>query len=119
MPAASVEREATVEDLNQAKSRFWSKMKAFAGKVPFGKDAVALYYFITDPAVSFVAKGAAIAALLYFISPADVVPDTIPIAGLLDDAGVIAGVISMLGSQLKPFKDRAAQWVKSGQTPEE
>lgn len=114
----TIEREATPEDLKKAKSEFWAKMKKFAGKVPFAKDAVSLYYFVTDPGVGFALKGAAVFALLYFISPVDVVPDTIPIAGLLDDAGVVAGVMSLLGSQLKPYKDRAAQWLKDGATPE-
>ena len=114
----TIEREATPEDLKKAKSEFWAKLKKFAGKVPFAKDTVSLYYFVTDPGVGFALKGAAVFALLYFISPVDVVPDTIPIAGLLDDAGVVAGVMSLLGSQLKPYKDRAAQWLKDGATPE-
>lgn len=115
----TIEREAAPEDLAKAKSEFWNKMRLFAGKVPFAKDAVSLYYFITDPAVSLALKGAGIFALLYFISPVDVVPDTIPLAGLLDDAGVIAGVMSLLGSQLKPYKERAAQWLKRGSIPKE
>jgi len=114
----TIEREATPEDLNKAKSEFWNKMRKFAGKVPFSKDVVSLYYFITDPGVGLALKGAAIFGLLYFISPVDVVPDTIPLAGLLDDAGVIAGVMSLLGSQLKPYKDRAAEWLKNGANPE-
>lgn len=115
----TIEREATPEDLAKAKSEFWNKMRRFAGKVPFAKDAVSLYYFITDPAVGLTLKGAGVFALLYFISPVDVVPDTIPLAGLLDDAGVIAGVMSLLGSQLKPYKERAAEWLKRGSNPEE
>jgi len=115
----TIDSQAKPEDLKQAKAEFWAKMKRFAGKVPFAKDAVALYYFITDPAVGLVFKGAAVAALLYFISPADVIPDAIPLAGFMDDAGVIAAVMSLLGSQLKPYKDRASEWLKRGQTPED
>lgn len=115
----TIEREATPEDLAKAKSEFWAKMKKFAGKVPFSKDVVSLYYFIKDPAVNIALKGAAVFALLYFISPVDMVPDTIPLAGLLDDAGVVAGVISLLGSQLKPYKERAAEWFKRGSSNEE
>lgn len=35
---------------------------------------------------------AIIAALLYFVSPIDVIPDSIPVAGYLDDA-LVAGII--------------------------
>ncbi len=37
-----------------------------------------------------------ITALLYFLSPVDAVPDLIPVAGLLDDAAVIAAAVSTI-----------------------
>jgi uncharacterized membrane protein YkvA (DUF1232 family) len=52
------------------------------------------------------AKALIIGALLYFISPIDLVPDFIPIAGYLDDIAVIAGVVALLASQLKKFKEK-------------
>lgn len=110
-------REASADDLKKAKEKFWDKMKQFAGKVPFAKDAAALYYFVRDPAISLGVKSAAVLALLYFISPIDVVPDTIPIAGLVDDAGVIAAVMQLLGGKLKPYKEMAESWFKRGQKP--
>lgn len=42
----TIEREPTPEDLKKAKTEFWDKMRKFAGKVPFSKDVVSLYYFI-------------------------------------------------------------------------
>lgn len=44
------------------------------------------------------------AALLYFISPIDVVPDFIPVAGLLDDAAVVALVVSSFSKEIERFK---------------
>lgn len=37
-----------------------------------------------------------IAALFYFISPVDAIPDVIPIAGLTDDAAVIAAAVATI-----------------------
>lgn len=41
-------------------------------------------------------------ALLYFLSPVDLVPDFIPLAGLLDDLSVVGLVASVLSSALEP-----------------
>jgi len=47
----------------------------------------------------------ATAAVIYFVSPIDVVPDFIPIAGLIDDISVITFVAKALKSDLIKFKD--------------
>lgn len=41
-------------------------------------------------------KGAIIIVLLYFISPIDFVPDTIPAAGLLDDMIIVPAALSFI-----------------------
>ena len=66
------------------------KLKRFLGKVQFLEEAIALYYCAIDPMTPVRAKAVAFAALAYFIMPVDLVPDTIPVAGMLDDATVIA-----------------------------
>lgn len=108
------EDEASADDLKNAKKNFWIKMKRFAGKVPFAKDATALFYLVKDPRISLSVKSTAVLALLYFISPVDLIPDTIPLAGFLDDAGVIAAAISMIGPLLTPYKERADDWFAKG-----
>jgi uncharacterized membrane protein YkvA (DUF1232 family) len=52
---------------------------------------------------------AVIFALLYFINPADLIPDVIPIAGYVDDATVVGIVIASIRSHLDNYKD----WKKS------
>jgi uncharacterized membrane protein YkvA (DUF1232 family) len=46
---------------------------------------------------------AAVAALAYVISPVDAVPDFIPVVGLLDDASVIAFVVSQIHHELNAY----------------
>ena len=45
-----------------------------------------------------------VAAILYLISPLDVIPDFIPVAGYADDAAVIAWVLNSIAEELKDFK---------------
>ena len=48
---------------------------------------------------------AALGAIIYLVSPIDLIPDVIPIVGWLDDAAVITAVLGLgLGSELKKFR---------------
>ena len=55
--------------------------------------ALVLYYTLESPKVSLKEKAYIIGALGYLISPLDVVPDAIPIAGLGDDLAVLMYVL--------------------------
>lgn len=108
------EREATAEDLKNAKEGFWSKMHDFVGRVPFARQAVALFYMIKDPKADLGVKGAAVLALLYFISPIDAVPDVVPVVGLMDDAAVVSTALMILGAMIKPYMQLADDWYHKG-----
>jgi len=47
----------------------------------------------------------AIAAIVYFVNPFDVMPDFIPGAGFLDDAGIIAFVVNSIKNHIELFKE--------------
>lgn len=47
-----------------------------------------------------------LATLAYFVSPVDAIPDILPFAGLIDDAGLIAWTVRSLRSDLESFR----QW---------
>ncbi|WP_223066746.1 YkvA family protein [Paenibacillus caui] len=79
---------------------FFRKMKSAAGKIPFTKDVVALYYCAMDPNTPLYAKGVALAALAYFISPVDAVPDVIAGLGFTDDAGAVITALKVLGHHI-------------------
>lgn len=51
----------------------------------------------------------AIAAIIYFLNPFDLIPDFIPVIGYVDDAAVIAWTIKSIYDDLEDFK----RWEKS------
>ena len=50
-----------------------------------------------------------VAAILYFVTPIDLIPDAVPGAGLMDDATVLAFVLAKLEIEL----DRFSGWEKA------
>lgn len=48
---------------------------------------------------------ALVGALGYVLSPLDLIPDFIPGAGFLDDAGVFAAVLGFAGGDLKKYRE--------------
>jgi uncharacterized membrane protein YkvA (DUF1232 family) len=44
-----------------------------------------------------------VAAIIYFVSPIDLIPDFLPAAGFIDDAAVIAFVLGQIKSELDAF----------------
>ena len=59
-----------------------------------------LWAYVRDPNVHWAQKALPLAGLVYLVSPIDLVPDFIPGAGLLDDAGVIGMIVWRLGAVL-------------------
>ena len=47
---------------------------------------------------------AIVGALLYVFSPIDLIPDFIPVAGLLDDAAVLAACLKFIGKDLSKYQ---------------
>ena len=77
--------------------------------------ALILYYTLQSPKVSATNKAMIIGALGYLISPIDVVPDAIPIAGLADDLGVLVFVLKKVWTDVDPdiqvkARQRLAKW---------
>ena len=92
----------------RARTDFWSKVKRFAGQVPFVEDIVAGYYCALDPATPMRVRGMLLAALAYFIMPADLIPDMIAGLGFADDAALLTAVIGLVASHITPTHRAAA-----------
>lgn len=107
--------ELTVDKLPYSKENedivtrnFWTKTKKFAGKIPFTKDAIAMYYCAVDSKTPLWAKGIAFGALAYFISPVDAIPDALLGLGFTDDAAIIAaGIKAIAGQVTDEHRDKA------------
>jgi uncharacterized membrane protein YkvA (DUF1232 family) len=77
--------------------------------------ALILYYTLQSDKVSKTDKAIIIGALGYMISPLDVIPDAIPIAGLTDDLAVLLYVLKKVWTDIDPAimdqaKKRLSKW---------
>ncbi len=77
--------------------------------------ALILYYTLQSDQVSKTDKAIIIGALGYMISPLDVIPDAIPIAGLTDDFAVLMYVLKKVWTDIDPSivnqaKEKLAKW---------
>ena len=77
--------------------------------------ALILYYTLQSDKVSKADKAIIIGALGYMISPLDVIPDAIPIAGLTDDLAVLMYVLKKVWTDVDPdiqvkAKKRLSKW---------
>jgi len=77
--------------------------------------ALILYYTLQSDKVSKSDKAIIIGALGYMISPLDVIPDAIPIAGLTDDLAVLLYVLKKVWTGIDPeiiarAKEKLSKW---------
>jgi uncharacterized membrane protein YkvA (DUF1232 family) len=92
----------------------WTKIKQTAARVPFVPDAVAMYYTVRDAKTPFWARATILAALAYFVLPADTIPDILPFVGFSDDAGAIAAALAAVSAHMTDeHREKARQALKS------
>jgi len=93
----------TAEKIKYIEENLWEKLERVGKKISFAKDILALVNYMRDPYVSWHRKAIVVAALIYFISPIDTIPDIAPLVGYLDDLGVITALLKFLGHELIPY----------------
>lgn len=101
-PAKALVAADPARDEARVRKGFVRKIGQVAAKIPFASDAVALYFAARDPATPRKTKGLMLAALGYFVLPTDTIPDVFAGVGFTDDAAVIAAVIALAGSAIRP-----------------
>lgn len=104
------ENQYNTEEKVESSSRFveerlWEKVEREGSRIRFAKDVRALYRYMRDKSIPWYRKSIIIGALIYFITPIDLIPDFTPFFGYLDDLGVIMTTIKYLGKELIPYYD--------------
>lgn len=96
---------------------FWEKIKNFAKSAGEAvlEQALKLYYCSQDPETPTWAKTTIFAALGYFISPIDAIPDIVPVVGYSDDLGVLVAAAAAIAAHIKDehtkkAKETLKQW---------
>ncbi|MGA8653258.1 MAG: YkvA family protein [Xanthobacteraceae bacterium] len=97
------------EDEQALKRRFWQKLRALAARLPFAEDLVAAHYCAFDRQTPAHVKAALVGALAYFVLPADMIPDVLPVIGYTDDAAMLAAAIRLVASHITPDHREAAR----------
>ena len=92
----------------RVRDRFWTTLKRAAGQVPFSRDLAAAYYCAFDPRTPRRVRLMILAALGYFVLPADALPDVLIGIGFTDDATVLATTLAMIASHVTPTHRAAA-----------
>ncbi len=107
--------EVTPADAERVKDRFWSALTAARpsfGRLSrlrdFATNLVRLFELLVEPnfPIPWRSTAAIVFALAYFISSVDLIPDTIPVLGFVDDAFVVAEVMMMVGTDLARLEQR-------------
>ncbi len=88
---------------------FWPKFRRVAARLPFAEDLLAAYYAATDRRTPRSVRAVLLAALAYFVLPADAIPDVAPLLGFTDDAAVLAAALKTLARHIRPDHHRRAQ----------
>lgn len=103
LPAVIARNTRTVE------RGFWPKLLRVAGRVPFSEELAAAYFCATDARTPSRVRAVLIAALAYFVMPADFIPDFLAGFGFTDDAAVLATAIGLVTGHVKPRHHRRAR----------
>lgn len=107
-------KNVTEDDLKKVLDKRDEIEEKFKGNGPLGRfiaDLKLLFSIIKDYAngeyreIPWYSIAAIVFALLYVLSPIDLIPDFIPGIGLVDDALVVAACLAMVEQDLHAYKD--------------
>ncbi len=95
--------------------KFLERLEGKLKKVPVAGDVLSMVPLMVSMLRSYFKKEykdipigtliALISALLYWLAPADVIPDVIPVMGYVDDATVVAACLKLINDDLKEYKE--------------
>ncbi len=97
---------ANEQDLQRS---FRRKLRGLASRLPFAEDLIAAHYCAFDRRTPLHVKATLVGALAYFVLPADIIPDVLPVIGYTDDAAVLAAALRLVASHITPDHREAAR----------
>ncbi|MDQ2633912.1 MAG: YkvA family protein [Pseudomonadota bacterium] len=107
--SAHTDNTAAHADEGDVREKFWRTAKKAARQVPFMDEVVAAYYCALDSNTPLRAKAILLAALGYFVLPADTIPDIVLGLGFTDDAAVLTAAIAAVRAHMTPAHRTAAK----------
>jgi uncharacterized membrane protein YkvA (DUF1232 family) len=102
-----ISEDGKVEELlqkSEAKLKTVPKLGNELGSVPLLMSLLRSYIAREYRAIPKTSIISVAGALLYFISPLDIIPDALPMVGYLDDMAIIAFCLNSLSSDLEAFR---------------
>ncbi len=99
-----IKKAAENADRVKEKALNSASLKKFIGDLSILASLVKDYWSGSYRTIPYKAIGVIVFTLLYVLNIADIIPDVIPGAGLLDDASVIAFCLKIVGSELDKYK---------------
>lgn len=110
---SSAEAEDILKDEDKME-RFLQKLEQKLKTVPVAGNALAYVPLMMSLIRSYVKKEyteppvtsmiSIVVTLIYFLSPIDLIPDTIPGAGYIDDAVVVSGCLALVRTDLEDYR---------------
>jgi len=103
------------EDVLRRKDDIRKKFESRGPLRRFIEDVKLLFSLVSDywsgryREIPYWAISAVVFALLYVLSPVDLIPDFIPVVGYVDDAAVVAVCLSMIEAELHKYRDWKVQ----------
>lgn len=88
---------------------FWKKVLRVSGRIPFAQEAASAYFCATDRKTPTRVRATLLAALAYFVMPADMIPDFIAAIGFTDDATVMLTALGIVQAHIKPEHQEQAR----------
>jgi uncharacterized membrane protein YkvA (DUF1232 family) len=103
--------EAIRNKINRAYPSLKKALESVRELYALFKDSVKGNYKLHPVNVAMIGGG-----LLYFILPADLIPDFIPLVGYLDDLAVLTTIMNSLKGEINEYRDWKKTGIKSGFT---
>jgi uncharacterized membrane protein YkvA (DUF1232 family) len=89
--------------------KFWRKLLREAASLPFAEQLLTAHYCAFDRNTPLYVKAVLVGAIVYFVMPDRLIPKSISVIGLADDAAVLGAAVKAVALHIKPEHREAAR----------